>query len=103
MKRIERIKKWLYEFRHGHPFLLEEEVEIICKTRAEQKYKHFNDRQIQKLIQIRIDEMYKTYKEQQKCSHKKWNCDNQIRTIECIECGKRAWIEDYRNIYSPKS
>lgn len=36
---------------------------------------------------------------QRKCEHKHWNCDNQIRTIECKECGKRAWIDDYVNLY----
>lgn len=36
---------------------------------------------------------------QQKCEHKHWNCDNQIRTIECKDCGKRAWIDDYVNLY----
>ncbi len=34
-----------------------------------------------------------------KCKHAKWDCDTQIRTIECRECGKRAWIEDYRSLY----
>lgn len=53
------IKDWLYEFWHGHPFLLSEEVDIICETRAEQKYKWMNDEEIQELIQIRINAMYK--------------------------------------------
>jgi len=34
-----------------------------------------------------------------KCKHEKWDCDTQIRTIQCRECGKRAWIEDYRSLY----
>ncbi len=33
------------------------------------------------------------------CEHKKWDCDTQIRTIKCRECGKKAWIEEYRNLY----
>lgn len=33
------------------------------------------------------------------CKHEKWDCDTQIRTIQCRECGKRAWIEDYRSLY----
>ncbi len=53
-----RIKEWFYEWKHGHPFLLNEEVEIICNTRAEPKFKHFNDREIQTLIAIRISDMY---------------------------------------------
>jgi hypothetical protein len=36
---------------------------------------------------------------QKNCKHEKWNCDTGIRTIECINCGKRAWIEDYVNLY----
>lgn len=56
---MNKFKTWLYEFWHGHPFLLEEEVDIICKTRAENKYKWMNDTEIQKLIKIRIKEMYK--------------------------------------------
>ena len=34
-----------------------------------------------------------------KCKHEKWDCDTQIRTIQCRECGKRAWIEDYQSLY----
>lgn len=94
-----RLKDKSYQLWHGHPFLLNEEVEIICKTRAEPKFKHFNDCEIQALVKLRIHEMYEKYKEQQKCKHAKWDCDTQIRTIECRECGKRAWIEDYRSLY----
>lgn len=36
------------------------------------------------------------------CSHEKWNCDISIRRIECCECGKRAWIEDYKDLYTNK-
>ena len=56
---IDKIKTWFYEFQHGHPFLLEEEVDIICKTRFEEKYKWMNDSQIQKLVKIRVKKMYK--------------------------------------------
>ena len=37
---------------------------------------------------------------QQNCQHKKWTCDTQIRTIECNECGLRAWIQDYKSLYN---
>lgn len=57
--KINHFKKWFYEFKHGHPFLLNEEVDIICETRADEKYKWMNDRQIQKLVKIRIEEMYR--------------------------------------------
>lgn len=56
---LEKIKTWLYEFWHGHPFLLEEEVDIIIKTREDPNYKHYTNSQIQKLIRIRVKEMYK--------------------------------------------
>jgi len=94
-----RLKDKAYEFRHGHPFLLSEEVDIICETRADSKFKHYNDYQIQSLIKRRVHDMYESYKYQQKCTHKKWNCDTQIKTIQCRECGKKAWIEDYITLY----
>lgn len=50
---------WLYEFWYGHPFLLDEEVKIILETRFDPNYKWMNDSQIQKLVKIRIKEMYK--------------------------------------------
>jgi P2-related tail formation protein len=53
-----KFKEWFYEWKHGHPFLLNEEVEIICRTREEPKFKHLNDREIQTLIAIRISNMY---------------------------------------------
>jgi len=36
---------------------------------------------------------------QENCKHEKWYMDKQIRTIECCECGKRAWVEDYKDLY----
>jgi len=41
----------------------------------------------------------KVYIKQDKCKHEKWNMDTQIRTIECRECGKRAWVEEYKSLY----
>ena len=55
----QRLRDWFYQFKHGHPFLLDEEVEIIINTRDDKKYTWMNDREIQKLIQIRIEQMYK--------------------------------------------
>ncbi len=54
-----RVKEWFYELKHGHPFLLNEEVEIICETRAEERYKWMNDIRIQELIKVRIKAMYR--------------------------------------------
>ena len=40
-----------------------------------------------------------TWAKQKWCNHEKWDSDNQIRTIECKRCGKRAWVDTYRNLY----
>lgn len=54
------VKTWLYEFWHGHPFLLEEEVDIIVQTRLyDRQYQWMNDKSIQELVKIRVREMYK--------------------------------------------
>jgi len=53
------IENWFYELWYGHPFLLDEEVDIICETRANDNYKWMNDIQIQHLVKRRIKEMYK--------------------------------------------
>jgi len=55
----EKIQNWFYELINGHSRLLKEEVDIICETRFDEDYKWMNDYQIQRLIQIRIKEMYK--------------------------------------------
>ena len=36
---------------------------------------------------------------QRNCQHSKWYCDKQIRIIECKECGLRAWIDGYVDLY----
>jgi len=99
----ETIKTKLYELWHGHPRLIEKEADIISETRFDPHYSYMSDSQIQELIKKRISKMYADYKKQikkqQACKHEKWDCDTQIRTIECCECGKRAWIENYRNLY----
>ena len=57
---LERLARRLYEFKHGHPFLLEEEVEIIVDTRlGDTSNRLMNDRQVQKLVKVRVEEMYK--------------------------------------------
>ena len=54
-----RLKEWFYYFKNGHIFLLNEEVDIITETRFDDKYKWMNDIQIQKLVQLRVNSMYK--------------------------------------------
>jgi hypothetical protein len=55
-----RFREWLYEFQHGHPFLLAEEADIIVETRLNDKVsKWMDDKQIQKLIKRRVSAMYK--------------------------------------------
>lgn len=57
---LEKISHRFYEFRHGHPLLLEEEVKIIIDTRfGDVANQWMHDRQIQKLVKIRIEAMYK--------------------------------------------
>jgi hypothetical protein len=54
------MKKWFYEFQHGHPFLLSEEVDIIVETTLNDRAsKWMNDTQIQELVKIRVKAMYK--------------------------------------------
>lgn len=55
-----KLKKWFYEFKHGHPFLLSEEADIIVETRLNDRmYKFMNDYEIQKIVKIRVKAMYK--------------------------------------------
>ncbi len=54
----DKIKTWFYELWHGHPRLIDEEADIICKTRAEEKWKWMDEGLIQILIKMRIKAMY---------------------------------------------
>jgi hypothetical protein len=56
---MKSFKQWFYEFKHGHPFLLSKEVDIICQTRSDEEYLWMTDLQIQRLIKNRITIMYK--------------------------------------------
>jgi hypothetical protein len=58
-EKIKKIKEWFYNFKNGHPFLLNEEVDIIYQTRFDDRYKWMTDSQIKKLIEVRVSEMYK--------------------------------------------
>lgn len=33
------------------------------------------------------------------CEHKEWDMDNQIRTIKCRQCGKKAWVLEIKDLY----
>ena len=65
---LDRFKKWFYEWKNGHSFLLKEEVDIICETREDRKFKNLNDYEIQELIKIRVNCMY----EKKYPNAKKW-------------------------------
>jgi hypothetical protein len=65
---LDRFKKWFYEWKNGHPFLLKEEVDIICETREDRRFKNLNDYKIQELIKIRVNYMY----EKKYPNAKKW-------------------------------
>ena len=55
-----QLKRWFYEFKHGHPFLLSEEADIIVETRLNDRvYKFMNDSEIQNIVKIRVKAMYK--------------------------------------------
>jgi hypothetical protein len=54
-----KIEKWFYELKHGHEFLLEEEVDIILDTRFDSKTSWMSERQIQHFVKSRIKIMYK--------------------------------------------
>ncbi len=55
-----QLKRWFYEFKHGHPFLLSEEAEIIVQTRLNDKASQWmNDEQIKELVKLRVKAMYK--------------------------------------------
>jgi len=54
------LERWWFEFKNGHPFLLDEEADIIIKTRLNDSINAFmNDSQIKKLVKTRIKAMYK--------------------------------------------
>ena len=54
-----QLKRWFYEFYHGHPLLLKEEADIIVETRLnDSASKWMNDTQIQELVKIRVKAMY---------------------------------------------
>ena len=45
---------------------------------------------------------FRTFIKQFFCKHKQWICDTQIRVIECKKCGKRAWIKEYKDLFTNK-
>ena len=54
------LKTWFYKFRTGHIFLLHEEADIIVETRLNDKVsKWMNESQIQNLVKLRVEAMYK--------------------------------------------
>ena len=58
--KTKQLKSWFYIFRNGHPFLLKEEVDIITEIRLNDKLNTWmNDSQIQELIKIKVEAMYK--------------------------------------------
>lgn len=54
-----QLKRWFYEFKHGHPFLLSEETDIIVETRLNDRAcKWMDDNEIQELVKLRVKAMY---------------------------------------------
>lgn len=64
MKLIEAIKNkklndWFYYFKNGHEKSIFDESDIIIQTRLyDYKLKYLTDKQIQKIIRLRIESMY---------------------------------------------
>jgi hypothetical protein len=57
--KTKQLKRWFYEFRYGHPFLISEEAEIIIKTRIHDRQNHWmHDEEIKTLVKLRVKEMY---------------------------------------------
>lgn len=56
----EKLERWFYVFKHGHPQLISEEADIICETRTDSTFKYMDDYQIRELIQFKVDLMYKS-------------------------------------------
>ena len=60
-----QLKRWFYEFQHGHPFLLYEEADILVETRLNYMASQWmNDEKIKELvikelIKRRVKAMYK--------------------------------------------
>ena len=54
-----QFKDWYYEFCNGHEQLLEEESNIICDTRFDDRHRWMDDNQIQHLIKLKVKAMYK--------------------------------------------
>lgn len=48
---------------------------------------------------FRIGAVVRDFIRQKRCNHNKWDMDNQIRTIKCRGCGKKAWVKEYKNLY----
>lgn len=55
-----QMKRWFYEFKNGHPFLLSEEADIIVETRLNDRLcKWLHDDEVQEFVKERVKEMYK--------------------------------------------
>lgn len=33
------------------------------------------------------------------CEHKDWDCDTQVKVIECNKCKKKAFLRDHRDLF----
>ena len=58
-----------------------------------------NKSQKRQSIILRVMQRFSICFKQITCEHKEWDCDTQIRVIECKKCKKRAWIRDYRSLF----
>lgn len=101
---IEFINKYLDEnFQDGHnennfPYMFETVYELMEEY---YKYKTLTKtlNKNSELPIFSVTSRFLLWYKQLNCKHKKFDCDIQIRTIQCKKCGKRAWIDDYRILY----
>jgi len=55
-----------------------------------------NKAQKRQSIILCVMQRFLVWYNQTNCEHKEWDCDTQIRVIECKKCKKRAWIRDLK-------
>lgn len=77
-----QLKRWFYEFKHGHPFLLSEETDIIVETRLNDRArKWMDDNEIQELVKLRVKAMYeKKFPNAKRWSLPIFNCTQRMST-----------------------
>lgn len=61
--------------------------------------KQYTREQQQVKNNVGLDGVRRSFIRKERCTHEEWDMDNQIRTIKCRSCGKKAWVKEYKNLY----